>query len=280
MNALDLGPAIFGVGEMVGEASRILFNDDARVSVEVEADFPHASFGVDFHAVATVGQVFSNLTLADLANIAQILGFTGGTTFGALKLLRWQRGRKVDQVRQVGDEFRISIQDDSVNVTVNEYKVFINPTIRQGFKKLVEPLESEGINEVGIKSGAEPEQLITREEREYIASSPLPEQSVSTIRSEAVLEIIGLSFRSDNKWRFAQGEGATFYAEIEDKSFLRNVASHRELFGAGDALRVEIETRTTRVGTDFKFDRTVIKVIEHIPALPGGGQLPLDGIEE
>lgn len=278
MSALDLGPAIFGVGEMVGEASRVLFNDETRVKVEVEADFPHASFGIDFHAVATIGSMISNLTMEDLANITQILGFTGATGYGALKLLRWQRGRKVDKVEQVGDNFRLTINDNSVDVTVNEYKIFISPTVRTGFKKLVEPLESEGVREVAIQAEGEPEQRIDRSEREYLTASPLPEQDVSTNTSEAVLEIIGLSFRRDNKWRFAQGE-ATFFAEIQDKVFLRKVAGHRELFGAGDALRVNMETRTTRVGMEFRFERAILRVLAHLPAMPGGGQLPLDGLE-
>lgn len=278
MSALDLGPAIFGVGEMVGEASRVLFNDETRVKVEVEADFPRASFGIDFHAVATVGEMISNLTLSDLANITQILGFTGGAGYGALKLLKWQRGRKVDKVEQVGDSFRLTINDESVNTTINEYKIFISPTVRAGFRKLVEPLEAEGVQEVAIQPEGEPETKIERSEREYLANSPLPEQDVSTTKSEAILEIIGLSFRRDNKWRFAQGE-ATFFAEIADKSFLRQVASHKQLFGAGDALRVEMETRATRVGVEFHFERSVLRVLEHLPAMPGGGQLQLDGLE-
>ncbi|HEX6574222.1 MAG TPA: hypothetical protein VF042_04560, partial [Gemmatimonadaceae bacterium] len=112
------------------------------------------------------------------------------------------------------------------------------------------------------------------EEREYIANSPFPEEDVNTSESEAVLEIVSLSFRRDNKWRFAQGE-ATFFAEIEDKAFLRKVANHRALFGAGDALIVRMRTRTTRVGADLKFDRSVLRVVKHIPAEPGGNQLDL-----
>ena len=48
MSALELGPAIFAVGQMVGRTSRVLYGDEARVKVEVRADFEHGSFGIDF----------------------------------------------------------------------------------------------------------------------------------------------------------------------------------------------------------------------------------------
>lgn len=275
MNALDLGPAIFGVGQMVGGASRTLFNDDTRVRAEVQADFPRASFGIEFFAVAAVRDLLASITLEQLAAVATILGFGGvGAVQGVLKLLRWQRGRKIDSVEQIGDRYTIKIQDDSVNITINEYKVFVNPEVRQGFKALVQPLESEGVTEVAVKAENEPEERITREERDIIAAAPLPEEEVSVDRSTAILEIIGLSFRQGNKWRFSQG-GGTFYADILDEDFLRQVSTHRELFGSGDALRVELEIRTTRSGTDLRFDYTVLHVIEHIPATRGNAQLPL-----
>src|SRR5690242_8858827 len=95
MNALDLGPAIFGVGEIVGQASRILYNDDARVRVEVRADFTHASFGIEFIAASTAG--LTGLTWEQLANIAAVVGFGGTVVAGAVKgavgIYRWQRGR-------------------------------------------------------------------------------------------------------------------------------------------------------------------------------------------
>lgn len=38
MSALELGPAIFGMGQMVGRTSRVLYGDEIRVKVEVRAE--------------------------------------------------------------------------------------------------------------------------------------------------------------------------------------------------------------------------------------------------
>lgn len=273
MNALELGPAIFGMGEMVGAASRILYSDDTRVRVEVQADFPHASFGIEFYAVAAAQGLLPNLTLTQLSEIVAVLGFTGTAVGGVIKLLRWQNKRPIERVEQHGDNVRMMIGGDARNVTINEYDIFINPQVRDGVRSLVRPLEQDGVDSVAITAGNAPPEIITREDRDVFAGAPLPEEPVAVDRSTATLEIISLSFRETNKWRFSQGSG-TFYATILDEAFLVKVASERELFGAGDALRVELEIRTTRVGTDLRFEYTVLRVIEHMRA-DRGPQLEL-----
>ena len=272
MNALDLGPAIFGVGELVGQASRILYNDDARVRVEVRADFAHASFGIEFIAVSASG--LAGLSWDQLGHIAIVLGIaTGvpavaiGAVRGVIGLYRWQRGRKIDRAERVGDQMRLTIIDQSVNVSIVEYQIFINPVVRKGFERLVAPMEKEGVDSVSLQADDQPPEVIQRQERAAFAEPPLPEEAVSVDRSNAILEIISISFREGNKWRFAQG-GNAFYAEILDKEFLAKVRGERELFGAGDALRVEMEIQTKREGGDLRFEHRIIHVIDHIHAEP------------
>jgi hypothetical protein len=278
MDALDLGPAIFGLGEMVGQTSRILFNDSTRVKVEVRADFPHASFGIEFLAVAAEGAgIIGALTLEQLAQIAEVLGFglaaSAGVVKGVIGLYRWQRGRRIDTAERTGDQIRLKIHDESVNVSVVEYNVFIDPTVRNGFRALVEPLKREGVDTVSIQADDGPKEVINRRERPLFAEAPLPEEELAVDRSTAVLEIVSISFREGNKWRFAQGAG-TFYADILDEAFLAKVAAQREFFASGDALRVEMEIQTVRAGTELQFERKIIRVLEHLRA-PRGGQLPL-----
>jgi hypothetical protein len=75
-------------------------------------------------------------------------------------------------------------------------------------------------------------------------SYPLPEDEVSLDMHTGIVEVISPVFREGNKWKFAQGT-ATFWAEVADKEFLDNVARHGIVFGQGDALRVQMEVRTT-----------------------------------
>ena len=82
MSALELGPAIYGVGHMVGRTSRVLYGDETRVKVEVRADFEHGSFGIEFLAISNLGDLIPTLTLEQLAQICAVLGF--GTTATAM----------------------------------------------------------------------------------------------------------------------------------------------------------------------------------------------------
>ena len=154
MSALDLGPAILGLGEMVGEASRVLYGDANRIRVDVRADFAHASFGIEFYAAAVASGLIPPLTLSQLAELCGVLGFVAFTVpKGAIALFRWQRNRKIDRVERDGDEINITINDESKRITVNEYNVFINPTVRKGFDNLTKPLEQEGVQGVSFAPG-------------------------------------------------------------------------------------------------------------------------------
>lgn len=120
MSALELGPAIFGVGQMVGRTSRVLYGDEARVNVEVRANFERASFGIEFFAVSPGAELVPSLTLEQLANICIILGFAGGTVAGGMKGLLWiarkLEGKDIDSVEVKGDETTIHAEGESFDI--------------------------------------------------------------------------------------------------------------------------------------------------------------------
>lgn len=274
LGALDLGPAIIGVGELFGEASRVLYGDGTRIRVEVDAQMRRASFGLDFFAVSVVSGLLPPVTLQDLANVAVLLGFVGGAGMGLVDLVRWARGRKLTAARREGDIVNIEINDESQQITINEYNIFINPTVRKGLEALTDPLEREGVDSVEIRMPDQPPQIIERTERALFKAPPTAEQEVVTDTVTGVLEIVAPALRGDYKWRFAQ-EGQTFMAAVEDTAFLQRVARASEKFAAGDALRVKMDVTTYRTAEGWRFERVVKEVIGHYPAEPGGGQLPL-----
>lgn len=279
MNALDLGPALLGIGEMVGSASRILYGDETRVRVEVHADFKHASFGVELFATSMADGIISALTSDQLANLTQVLGFVGcgiaGAYMGVSKLLKWQRDRKIDSVERTGDQVRIVIGDEVKNITVHEYNIFIDPSVRSGYSALAKPLDQPGVDQVDIQVDELIPETIDKSEREFFDSPPLPSEDVSVDQSTAILEILSLSFRDRTKWSFAQGE-STFSASMADDEFLARVSKEREPFRAGDALKVILEIRTTKKGKEYKFSRKIVKVLEHLKSAPEPPPLMLD----
>lgn len=272
MSALDLGPAILGVGQMVGRASRALYGDEARVRVDVRADFEHASFGIEFYAVSAVDGLLPALTLDQLAQLATILGFSGGVAAGGIKGLVWLfrqlRGQEIQKVEIHGDVTVIHVEGDSYEISVQEYKALKDPKVREGFKGLVEPMESEGVDEVEVGVEDKEPVRIQRDERRYFDVPSLPEEEISTDVSRRVVEVVAPTFREENKWRFAEGE-ATYFAEIVDDRFLDKVNRHDITFGKGDALMVEMETRTSRIDEQLTYDRKILEVLKHIKPSEG-----------
>lgn len=275
MNALDLGPAIFGLAEMYSAASRHLYKDDSGLRVDVRADFEHASFGIEFLAVSPAG--IGGLTWEQLAHIGGVLGIVGnGLVFSVAALLKWQRGRAVDRVEQLpGGDVKISIHDESQVVHGNVYNIFTDTKVRAGFKALVDPMKREGVDTVSFQQEKEAPVSIDQSEREAFSEPPLPQTVVSLDESTAILEIVSISFREGNKWRFSQGDMGSFHADILDESFLARVASKQQAFASGDALRVRLQIETTRESGQLRYTRRILEVLEYLSGEGDNGQLPL-----
>lgn len=274
MSAVDLGPAIFGIGAMVSGAAKELYGDETRVQVEVRADFEHGSFGIDFFAVSMGGEILLGLTLEELAALATILGLVGVEGIrGVIAIARKLAGRKLDRIEQIGDRYEIHVHDESINVSIDEYKVITNPKVREGLEAVVQPLEKPGIQAVRIKVEDHEPVGIDRSERESFKLPSPPDEEIGTHISTRVIEVLSPAFREANKWRFAEGD-SDYYATVEDDDFLQLVDRHDEVFGKGDALVVEMETTTRRKEGRYEYDRRITRVIDHFRPSEGA-QIPL-----
>jgi hypothetical protein len=279
MNADELGPAILGLSQMIGRTSRVLYGDETRVRLEVQADFRRGSFGVEFFAVASVSDLVPALDWEQLAKIAGVLfgggGVLGGGVLGLMKLLK---GRKPRETHQEGDNVTITNERGDIQVfNLTVYNTYTDSDVRQGFKALARPLDHEGIDAVEILPGSGEPQRIEREDRDAVINAPPPGDTVSLTRFITVLEIVSPVFREGNKWRFRQGE-SYFYAAIQDEVFLALVERREIAFGRGDALRVELEIEVTESESAFGYDRRITRVLDHL--IGGrGDQLRLPGAE-
>lgn len=78
------------------------------------------------------------------------------------------------------------------------------------------------------------------------------------------LQIINVSFANE-KWKFTDGN-ITFFAKIEDASFVESVSNLQQQFGANDTLEVVLQTNQKLTEKGLKADYVVKKVIRHIKA--------------
>ncbi|MFZ2449041.1 MAG: hypothetical protein WAW36_00780 [Methylovulum miyakonense] len=152
-------------------------------------------------------------------------------------------------------------------------QLYRNFKLRQALEKaIIEPLEKEGIDSVAFTT--DPLKgffTISKEERHWFKSPEQESQLLDENTTTINLQLVSVSFKDDNKWRFSDGS-SPFYANILDQNFLNRVQQSEESFTAGDILRVQLKKKQWMHGDSMKSEHEILEVLEHKKA---GVQLKL-----
>ena len=278
MGAVELGAAILGFGEVVGEVARVAYGEDAVIRTEVSADFANASFGIEFFVTAhDVGLFSETASVTDILTL--IFGSAVGGAVGLTQLFRWMRGKSPTRIQSPENGNVTVIHGDQQNTILVRQVVmtaYRSNRVADGVKGIVAPLSDDGAEAVEFSQDGTVRERIERSEKRLFTRPSLPDEIVLEQEHETVLEVVSLSFREGNKWRFAEGD-VSYWAAIADAEFLARVAAGKVLFGKGYLLRVRLHTTLTRSGSQLDASRVIKLVLEHIPPPIAGGQsrLPL-----
>lgn len=190
-----------------------------------------------------------------------------------LGLIRWQKGRKVEQIEPAednGGDVRITlVGGESSTVSMQVFNVWANRGVRAGLQQLTDPLKTPGMESLEIAAPGEEPVIIEEDEARWFAASAGPVIDKAPQDVMAYVEVIGPYFRT-GKWRF-DAAGTTFFASIEDREFLDRVHRKEYRFAEGDILKVRM--RIQRGSGRTEPVRTILQVLEHIPAAPPEEQL-------
>lgn len=139
-------------------------------------------------------------------------------------------------------------------------------------KEVIKPLETDGIEGIDFYHIKEEAIEINKNDAVAFEVPELEDKELETTESEVYLQIINVAFEH-GKWKFSNGSNS-FYASIEDESFIDGVKKNLQQFGSTDTLKVKLRTsqKIDKEGK-LKSDFTILKVIEHIK---GHKQLELD----
>ncbi len=270
MPVRDLAPSLLALGDIFAEASAALYPDLPPVALNIKAT-ERGSFWVDLYLWATESwegtrDLFSSPGASALANLqSYVLG--GGV--GLLWLIKRLKGRSIVSEDAAEDapepgQMRLTLDDGtSFDVPAVVVDLHRRPTIRDSARKVVLPLEREGVERIEFRRDGVEDVVIEEDDLDAYESVPEEGEVLTDQELDMALVIVAAAFEPGYKWRFFDGQNR-FSATIEDDSFVRRIDEHREVFAKDDVMRCRVRIIQTQDSTGLHTERRIVRVLEHI----------------
>jgi len=288
MDIKELAPSLIAVADLFEEANMILNRGTTKITVSVKGSFKSGSFGIDFSVIQDIYQqviqFFNRDGIVTAAIILQLLGFDAlSISKGLLHLIKKIGKRKIKSIKTDKNEREVSIIVTNDNGALEEIKtpknvflLFRNYKIRKAVEQIIsDPLSKDGINKFVIVDSDESKSVeIKKADKDLYYAPDIEDELLGETVTNAFLQIVSLSFKKDNKWRFSRGE-STFFATLEDKDFLEQIENNEARFSKDDILQVRLRIKEYLTDRGISTEYFIEQVIEHRSA-SRQLQLPMD----
>lgn len=280
IDVTDLAPALLALGQAVKATGKIVLGPDADVSLKVRTT-KTGSFEVLMSAVTNgdvglawtiIKQFYQTEDVQTAKAVVEtlLMGGTGAgaATAGVVKFLKWRKGRPIEKQE--------SLPNGAVKVTIENVEIILapgvleaarDPVVRSGIEKAIAtPLEKDGIDVVKFAGETGEPVVVDKSERVHFLSAGVSESEFTSVYDK-VFSIVTLSFKTGNKWKLHDGQGAR-NVTILDEEFLNRIDKGLARFAKGDLLVCQVRETAVRTDGGFKSQYEILKVIEHRPYRP------------
>ena len=269
MEVRELAPALLALGEIFQEVNVLANPDGPPVSLDVRAT-DGGSFEIHLllaQADGWIKQVVGLFSSDDATALANVIAYVTGAA-GLFALIRsLHRRRVIRQERPEPGIVRLVFDDgttlDVPSVVLDLYQ---SSRLREHARDIVKPLSQEGVDRVEIAVDNDPERVVVLKDQVTAFDVPeAPDLAIGDRETDMALTIASIAFNEGNKWRLSDGD-RTFWAAVEDTDFLDRVEAG-EPFRKGDILRCQLRVQQWQTEDGLKTDYSVIRVVEHLPAV-------------
>lgn len=270
MDIQELAFALVGLGDVLTEANNILNKGACRTTVKVSSDFETGSFEIHLimqqisQKLALLG---TNPQLNGINQILTLLGFGTPVGIGLIQLIKKFKNGKIKSIKDLEDNkinVTYIVDDSTQNVIIekNVYILYENTNLRNSFKKVLKPLESEGIDSFEIRNEKkEILEEIKKDEIKYFDITPT-EDIINENITDMWLYLVNVSFKDGNKWKLSNWDNE-FYATIEDQEFLYQVDNNLISFSKSDSFKATVKTTQLLTEDGIKNSYSILKVLEY-----------------
>ena len=183
---------------------------------------------------------------------------------GLFQFIKRAKGRKPKILRvERSEKVTVSFEgEDQTEIPEGVWQLFNHPSVRRAIEKVVEPLNTEGIDKLELQKDGKTYLEVQKEEARYFMAPDQNQDETVFETPNAMLIVLSPSFREGNKWRVHDGTRAIWVA-VEDPHFVAAVDSGKEAFRKGDLLHVTLETRQWLEGHELRAEYAIRKVHRH-----------------
>lgn len=258
MNSYEVAGYIIAFSNFLGIASRRIYGERIELRTEIQG-FRNNSFDIDFFlqvaGLTALGFSQNPLTVKDLITLIR-------DSIRAWIHLKGLPPKEIlPQPNKINATTIINQNGDSF-CNAEVITVITNPKAGEAVEHFIKNPLQKGASQVHINSKSEKEiALIEEKDAPFFVPINIDKTLIENIIHMHLL-IESANFKENNKWRFFDGH-SSFYADIEDKGFLRRVDAGEERFGKGDALEADVRISQSGSRGSLKMEHTIIKVLKH-----------------
>ena len=263
--ASELSSIIKSMNDLFVEANEILNNGQAKIDINVKANFEKGSFGIDFTIIVCMLDSLKNLLTSNYIDAVLNAYEIKNIIRNLMKFIKERKGKLVSEKQTIYEDDKLYIASDNENMEfeyeetnekeeiINEdsitkkeiYKKIIklnnNHNIRKNIEGITNFIESNGVEELKLVDKYTTKNIADKNSVNYFkAPNQITPDLYNNYTIETFLKIKRLAFDENSKWTMYNGETAPINATIEDKAFLNSIKSNKESFSKDDLLKVRL----------------------------------------